>query len=1038
MRRYLLPGLTAGLVVAGVLGLARRDAGPLQDLKRTRPLRTFTARLSIPTEYRLCAPVRAEDDGTVPREACGGADDALLDPQEFAAGGEGAEPDSLEAAALASLIGGERTEASLDTVIAKLLKAYRLSADPVPLLVDLSGAHLVRAQQTRSSRDLVQGLSYAIEALSHEPRNRAALFNAALALESLAIDGQAVKAWDAYLATDSRSSWAKEARERKRALLRPRLAPREPGPGTSAEAVNAFAARHPQEARLLGWDRALGAWGDAVLKGDTARAALHLDLAEKLGHALERRRGDASLADAVRAIRKAASDPADTHTLALAHRAYAAGQERYQAREITAARDSFTRVIGLRPSSSMLVAWTTAFRGAMQVYGDTVAAEEAFRTLLSRVDSVRYPALTARVRWMRGTLLIRNGHHSEAWSHYHAAAQTFRRIGETEFLGAVLGNLGETSYKQGDTIAGYRLIHRALRILRSSPDSIWLHNTLFNLAHFATLDGMAWAAAPIEEEDMAVSRHIPESLSLEALLGRARVRALAGQVDAAAGDVEAATPLVDGLEAGVARDQMTARLQFLRTVVGRGKSPLRSTVALDSAIGAFAENVAWLIPALLLRADVRLAGRDVVGGTADLDAATKRIWGMSGQEVEARLRAAMIEEARSRFDQLVMLHASAGKPREALQALERGRVSFIPGHEAPSAAARSDPVSPPGEVAVEYALIGDTLLTWTVRGGSVHPFRRTLDRSEFLRTVERVGAALESPSPAPAVSSDLARLYDWLVRPVQDNLGATETPLVILADGEVASVPFEALLDARRNRYLIEDHPLRFAASLDDARRAPGAAAAAGPALLVADPAFDARQYPTLDRLRWARAEVASLQPLYPGAPALAGSAATRAAFIARARRASLIHYAGHALFDDTRPERSFLVLAGDGTSGQLTTAAVDSLNLSGVRLVVLSACRTLRSREGRSGGFAGLSGALLAAGAGGVVGSLWDVNDRRAQPLMLAFHREYLRSRDPARALRKAQLQMLRSHDPKQSSPAAWAGFRYAGAAASIPGGTR
>jgi CHAT domain-containing protein len=805
--------------------------------------------------------------------------------------------------------------------------------------------------------------------------------------------------------------------------------------------VNAFAAAHPHKARLLGWEHVLGDWGAAVLAGDSAGAKSRLDLAGKLGAALERRRGDASLADAVRTIRAAAPDRAATRTLAQAHRAYASAQEWYRRYSVEVARDPFSRVVDIQPPSPMLVAWATAFRGAVQVHhGNYAEANAIFVTLLSRVDSVRHGALLARVQWMHASSLLRMGRYPEARSQYEAAAESFRRIGETEFLGAVLSMAGETAYLQGDTLAAYRALHQALQALRAYRSSTWLHALLLNLGLFSTVDQMPWAAAAIQEEDLAVARHLPGSLFLEALLGRARVRAMAGHVDAASRDLNTAAPLVDRLEPGIARDQMAARLRFVRSTLNSQRGNLPSLAALDSAVTDFADNGIWLLPALLQRADARLAAGEAASAAADLDIVTERIRGLSRQEEVLVLRASIIEEARSRFDQLVMLHVNAGRYGEALRVLERGRISFAPSPHARVPADRGEPVAPPGEIAVEYALIGDTLLTWTVRGRDVRLVRDTVDRDEFLRTVERVGAALESPSPTPSVPPELARLYDWLVRPVKDGFGAPDMPLVILADGEVAGVPFAVLLDTARKKFLIEDHPLRFAVSLEDAARPVRAAAVpVGRALLVADPAFDRHRHPTLHRLRGARAEVGSLGLLYPrNRVILEGGSATREAFIAQAERATLIHYAGHAVFDDARPERSFLVLAGDGTSGQLATAAVDSLSLSAARLVVLSACRTLRSRDGRSGGFAGLSGALLAAGAGGVVGSVWNVSDGRAQPLMVAFHREYRKSGDPARALRTAQLQMLRSPDPRQRSLAAWAGFRYAGAAAPSRSGAR
>jgi CHAT domain-containing protein len=47
----------------------------------------------------------------------------------------------------------------------------------------------------------------------------------------------------------------------------------------------------------------------------------------------------------------------------------------------------------------------------------------------------------------------------------------------------------------------------------------------------------------------------------------------------------------------------------------------------------------------------------------------------------------------------------------------------------------------------------------------------------------------------------------------------------------------------------------------------------------------------------------------------------------------------------------------------------------------------------------------------------------------MSAFHEEYRASGDAPGALRAAQLRLLRSANPVLRSPAAWAGFRYAGA---------
>ena len=94
---------------------------------------------------------------------------------------------------------------------------------------------------------------------------------------------------------------------------------------------------------------------------------------------------------------------------------------------------------------------------------------------------------------------------------------------------------------------------------------------------------------------------------------------------------------------------------------------------------------------------------------------------------------------------------------------------------------------------------------------------------------------------------------------------------------------------------------------------------------------------------------------------------------------------------------------------------------------MVLAACQTVRTGPGRAAGFSGLAGAFLAAGAGGAVGSLWEVDDRLTRALMVEFHRAYRSSGNGPVALRAAQRHLLRSGDEALRSPAAWAGFRYA-----------
>lgn len=1028
----IVTALLGGAVLTQLFGSGARR-GPVQQLARHQPKRAFAPRLSIRTKYHDCTPIaaqpekpadRGEPGDIVPREACGGGGEGPLSVRTLSAARKSSSPDSLQAFALTTVIWWDDKEASLDAAISALQKALRLSPGSVPLMVDLSAAHLVRAERAQNPRDLIEAINYAGNALALEPENASARFNSALALQAFGFVEEADRAWNAYLTIDSTSSWAGEARDRQRDLVTPAAALRVPGTGAPDSVVAAFARSDPQEARELGWDRVLGEWGKAVEEGDSARAAAQLGLAERLGHALEQRpKGDASLMDAVSVIRAAHSDAIATLALARAHQGFAAGRAHFSALRYDSAHQAFTRVAEMNPPSPVLMQWAALFQaGTAKAEGRTMLVR-----LLPQVDTA-HRVLEGRVRMMLGTLLLRQREYLKAREQHSAAEERFRHAGETEMMGAALSSAGEAAYEQGDTVGAYRMMHRATRVLRPHRDSQRLHNHLMALGKRAILDEMPRAAVSIYDESIPVAERVAARAGsrinvLEALQYRSHARATVGDSLGAARDLESAVAVFGQLPS------QGAQAEWARAVLWMSSRGTVSEAAIDSAVSVFANNFLWLVPALFWRAEARLAAGNLSSAARGLDSVTLSIQGLSSKESDVRLRGAIIEQARSRFDQLVMLHLRTDSIVDALRALERGRVSFAPGRDNTPSPHVIRLAPPPGQTAMEYALIGDTLLAWIIRPDSIHFMRTRLDRDAFLLAVEQTGAALESGAPGADAGRGLRRLYDWLIRPVRDRLGPPETPLVILADGELAGIPFAALLDRERDRYLVEDHPLRYAATLADAARPPPTGPApAGPALLVANPAFERGEYPTLYRLPGALGEVDSLQGLYSPRVLLRDSGATREAFMAQAQAARIIHYAGHAVFNDAQPERSFLVLAGAGPTGRLTAESLGAMELRGSPLVVLSACHTLRAHQGRSGGFAGFSGALLAAGARGVVGSLWQANDELTRPLMLAFHGEYRKLGDPARALREAQLQMLRSPDPAQRSPAAWAGFRYAG----------
>ncbi|ASW55886.1 CHAT domain-containing protein [Plantactinospora sp. KBS50] len=118
--------------------------------------------------------------------------------------------------------------------------------------------------------------------------------------------------------------------------------------------------------------------------------------------------------------------------------------------------------------------------------------------------------------------------------------------------------------------------------------------------------------------------------------------------------------------------------------------------------------------------------------------------------------------------------------------------------------------------------------------------------------------------------------------------------------------------------------------------------------------------------------------------------------------------------------------LAGVATAGAVGTGILPAsefalLDLAGTELVVLSACSTgVGAVDYADGSLLGLRGAALAAGAACCVSSLWAVDDAATAGMMSTFYAQLDEGRDPAAALRQAQLALRASHP----DPHHWAGW--------------
>jgi hypothetical protein len=802
---------------------------------------------------------------------------------------DGSSEEALYASALHDLIWG-RTVEQAARAVADLETVLRLGGPSAGVLADLAAAHLVRAERAGAPRDLFEAVDAAAWALELEPTHAAARFNLALALHRLMLDGEAARAWRDFAAVDSTSGWGREAGARLDSLSTP-AGPPPPPAGASAAQLAAYAGRAPQEARVLALDGLLGTWGEAVLRGDTAGAAADLGRAAVIARALERRRGgDASLGDAVRAIQAHAADRAATRALATAHAAYARAQPFLERRETKPARRWLETSLAHAKASPALAGWAAYSRGVALHYAGDARHAAVFRDVAARADSVRHPALAGRAQWSLGIEPLRSGAFEEARGRFVTAARLFERAGEREHLGGVQGLETEALFGLGDEDEAYASMLRAMGTLRPYRASVRLHNLLYVSAQAATAGGLKRAALRLQDEDVSVAARVRPAVHAEALLVRALTRTAAGDLRGAAADVQASRPVVASLPEGEERSWYESDLRLAASGLLLRSRPDSAVRELDRVVAFFPKNAKRLLPALVRRAEAHLAAGAVDHAVADLDRAAVALRRLTGRVGDAAVRASMLEAARGVFDRLVMLHVRAGRTDEALAALERGRASFGPAGTGEGAGGPGTFAAPPGETALEYALVGDTLLTFALSDRGVGLHTATVDRDALLRRIDRLRSDLELRVPPDSMHRDLAALYDQLVRPVRAQLG-DGAPLVIVADGELGGVPFAALRDTVRGRYLVQDHRIRFASTLAGAaRRKTEPWVAREPVLFVADPAFARREHPGLLRLPGLARDTRAVARGYPGSVVLADSAARRDALAAALAEATLFH----------------------------------------------------------------------------------------------------------------------------------------------------
>jgi len=302
--------------------------------------------------------------------------------------------------------------------------------------------------------------------------------------------------------------------------------------------------------------------------------------------------------------------------------------------------------------------------------------------------------------------------------------------------------------------------------------------------------------------------------------------------------------------------------------------------------------------------------------------------------------------------------------------------------------------------------------------------------------------------------ADAVRRLLWSA--IEDKFPTTATRIFISADGDLGRVPFAALPGAKTGSILLEHYSIAMVESgpflLEQLNKKDTTNRAEGKLLVAGGIQYDTPGAPAIGNYQFldgTNRELRSVLDIWKGATPIAstGHEATTAWLLEWLPDVRYAHLATHGEVREEefageqlrrREQRSELlanngvrlgtnvgsngrnpldyvgiVMAGANSSsvqdidrGVVSGASIWPLDLSKLKLAVLSACDTGLGANTRDAGVANLTLAMHVAGCENVIASLWKVNDDTTAALMAKFYEQlWLQQKTPLQALRAAQL---------------------------------
>jgi CHAT domain-containing protein len=914
------------------------------------------------------------------------------------------------------------------------------------LLVDMAAALLGRAETARRPEDLLEAYTFAERAVSARADSPKALRIRAQCIEALFLLEQAAQEWQAIAVRTAEPADLARA-SRLRALLEAAsplpqsldlctgdtVPPDDPCRREVSVCVSC-ARRHLVETALPGW-------ADAQRAGDEKVALSRLADALRLATALEDVAADGFSKATVETIARAGEEGRDDERLrelAEAHLDFARALELLDKFDIAAAGALFARSEAVfEVAGSPMSLWCRYGRAVCDYYAENRSQASALlATVATGAQVAGAEFLEASAHGMSGLLALTSGDPPSALPEYDRAAALYEAAGDDDSALYTRNLVAEAFNFLGDTRAEWRARVAILSKIEQVRDGQIRESILFDTATSAYLAGHPEVALRFQNASLEIARARGQAVEIaDNLLWRARILAAAGRLQDAAADLKEASEKARSVDDPSLALQLHTEALIAAQDSGLAGSPREAIANLDAALARQKATGTELLKEelLLARGRARLRIGETRAARRDFLAAIQSFERHPASDPGSSYAVSWSDRAREAYEEMVALYARDPRDsEEAFDYADRSRVRTLgrvrAGATTLPSVSKLRSTLPSGTVVLSYFCLPDRIVAWSLDREGLNRVVLEIPRARLAEMVGGLLASMDRPDTDEAVRARAAELFDELVLPFYSAL-ASARRIVIVPDGPIASIPYASLWDSREGSYLVEHASLVIVPAvrmlLPGTEGAPIAVATSGEgSLVIGNPRFDPRIFPSLPDLPGAEAEARLVASLIHGSTLLTREQATAVAIQAAAGAAPIVHFAGHAIVNQDHPELSHLVLAApaDGSnSGALLARDVEGWALPRTRLVVLAGCETASGRLFRGEGLLSMARSFLAAGVPVVIGSLRPLDDEASARFFGEMYQRIAGGEDPVEALRDTQLWCLRGKDPALGAPRLW-----------------